>query len=187
MVRSVHSIANISLCAGAISAILLLPAPAAYANPITTFGLTSSSTSLGAASGTITVNTATGAVGTIDLSFLGELGSATELGSEVGFTSTGLLEIGEQWDTPGNGFFSVNIVLPVSTLVGYDGGLICSTSNPCSGSEVSGFNYGISPNLPYASGDLSPTPEPASWVLVATGALGLLTILHRRQHRDAWV
>jgi hypothetical protein len=177
-------IITISICAGAIAA-MLLSAPAVFANPVTTFGLTSNSSSIGAAAGTITIDTATGAVGPIDLSFFGEPSSATELGSEVDFTGTDLVEIGEQWDTPGNGFYSVNIVLPVSTLVGYDGGAICSTTNPCYGGEVSGFTYGISPYQPYTSGDLSPTPEPASWTLVATGALGLFTILRRRQHRDA--
>ena len=176
---------GISVCAGAVAVMLSLLAPAAYANPITTFNLTSTFPSaMGAAYGTITIDTATGTVESIDLSFAGEPASATELGSTFDLVGSGpnaLVEFGEAWGTLG--FYSVDILLPVNSLVGYAGGQICSTANPCYGGALSGFAYGISGNKPYTGGTLSATPEPASWMFVAIGAVGLLTILHRRQRR----
>lgn len=173
---------GIPVWAGALAAMLLLSATAAFANPITTFNLTSTfSSAIGAAYGTITIDTATGTVESINLSFAGEPASATELGSTsdlVGSGPNALVEFGETWGTLG--FYSVDILLPVNTLVGYAGGPICSTAYPCYGGDVSGFAYGISGDEPYTGGTLSATPEPASWMLVATGAVGLLTILHRR-------
>jgi hypothetical protein len=169
----------------AVAAMLLLSATAAFANPITTFNLTSTfSSAIGAAYGTITIDTATGTVESINLSFAGEPASATELGSTFDLVGSGpnaLVEFGETWGTLG--FYSVDILLPVNTLVGYAGGPICSTANPCYGGALSGFAFGISGNKPYTGGTLSATPEAASWMFVATGAVGLLTILQRRRHR----
>lgn len=174
--------------ASTLVALLFLSSPAAHANPLTTFNLTSSfPSSIGAAGGTVAIDPISGAVGPINFSFAGIPASATEIASGfdlVGSGPNGLFELDEQWATPGNGFYSVDILLPVNTLVGYSGGPICSTTYPCYGGAVSGFAQGITGNQPYTSGTLSPTPEPASWILVATGAAGLLAIL-RRQQRNA--
>ena len=172
--------ALVPICA----ATALMMHPIAHANPLTTFDLsTTFPGSFGAASGTVTINPTTGAVNSINFSFTGQPASATEIGSGVdllGSGASGLVELDEQFSTPGNGFYSVDIVLPVNTLVGYTGGPICSTSNPCTGGVVSGFAYGITGNQPYTSGTLSATPEPASILLVSTGVVGLLAILRRR-------
>ena len=178
---------GIPVCVGAVAAMLSLSALAAYANPITTFNLTSTFPSaMGAAYGTITIDTATGTVESIDLSFAGEPASATELGSTFDLVGSGpnaLVEFGEAWGTLG--FYSVDILLPVNSLVGYAGGPICSTANPCYGGALSGFAYGISGNKPYTGGTLSATPEPSSWMFIAIGAVALVTILRRRQRRRA--
>ena len=130
-----RGLVGIPAWAGAVAAMWLLSATAAFANPITTFNLTSTFPSaVGAANGTITIDTATGTVESINLSFAGDPASATELGSTfdlVGSGPNGLVEFGEAWGMLG--FYSVDIVLPVNTLVGYAGGPICSTAYPCYG------------------------------------------------------
>ncbi len=192
MVCSIRtSLVHICAFAGTVAVMLLLLAPAAHADPITTFNLTSTFPSaVGAAYGTITIDVATGVVESILLSFVGEPGDTIELGSDSDLEGSGSdaqIEFSEEWTLPDNGFYAVNILLPVNTLVGYEGGAICSTSNPCSGGELSGFAYGDTAIKPYSSGDLSVTPEPASWMLVSTGILGSFMILYRRQRYAAEV
>jgi hypothetical protein len=76
----------------------------------------------------------------------------------------------------GNGIYAIQIWLPVVSLVDYTGGPICSTENPCYGGPRfgnidSGYAFGSSDGYVYTSGDLEPTPEPSSLLLLVTGAL----------------
>jgi hypothetical protein len=69
------------------------------------------------------------------------------------------------------------LFLPTSTLIGYPGGHICSTTYSCSLTAQAYLQTGIVPQFQFlTSGSLTATPLPAALPLFATGlsALGLL-------------
>jgi hypothetical protein len=175
------------LLTAVVSAVLLL-APHGYADQVTVFSLTTvyqppqAQQPDGTASGTNTIDTTTGAVEAINLSFAGEPGSTTpSTFSDVqGARPNAFVEINESWRTPQDAFFDVEIALPVDTLVGYAGGSICTTAEPCYGGSTSGFSWGNSEMESYSAGQLTPTPEPATLTLFATGVLGLIVFLFRK-------
>ena len=85
------------------------------------------------------------------------------------------------------GLASLGFVLPVDSLVGYDGGPICSTEYACYAGPIYGdLESGFSPNghsagIAYATGELSLTPEPSTLLLAATGALCIGLALRRKK------
>jgi hypothetical protein len=177
---------------------LLLKAPNAFADEIKTFDLTATyAQQIGFepagffdASGEIVVDTTTDVVEAIDLSFADEPNSAS---AGTGYNVDepypfNYVEFGEAWCAPGcnpNSDFNVgvSIALPVDGLVGYTGGLICSTENPCA-KGASDFIYGLE-TFYYTSGELVLSPEPSSLLLVLTGALGIGAALIRMKARGA--
>ena len=173
------------LVAAFVAAVLL--APPAHADQITVFSLTTvyplpqPQAPDGTASGTITIDTTTGIVEAINLSFAAEpaLASSSTSWDVFGTPPNAFVEINESWITPQNGYFDVEIALPVDTLVGYTGGSICTEAHVCNGGAYSTFLDGIDLD-PYSSGQLTPTPEPASLGLLGTGVLGLVGILRRK-------
>jgi hypothetical protein len=167
----------------AVAAVLILSAPAVYGDQVTTFNLTTDySQPVGEAFGTVTIDTTTGTVDAIDLSFVGEPGSVFPIGTNSDLFGTGpnqLMEIFEAWDDAANdSYYSVDIVLPIDTLVGYAGGNICSTTNSCY--SLGGFAYGIAGDEPYTGGQLEPVPELPGVLLFGTGALSLVGLLRRK-------
>jgi len=170
--------------------VLMLPLPG-YADHVTVFNLTTvyqppqPQQPDGTASGTVTIDTTTGVVEAIDLSFAGESGSASSstLWDVYGTSPNAFVEINESWITPLNAYYDVAILLSVDTLVGYTGGSICTEVAPCYGDAFSGFSWGISEAAPYSSGQLTPTPEPTSLILFGTGISGLAGIFRRKLFR----
>jgi hypothetical protein len=173
----------------ALAGVLLLALPA-FADQVTVFDLTTvyqppqPQQPNGTAFGTVTIDTTTGVVEAIDLSFAGEPASASTgtLWDVYGTPPNAFVEINESW-IPLDGYYDIEIVLPVDTLVGYTGGSICTKAAPCYDGSFSGFSYGISQLASYSSGQLTPTPEPASLILFGTGIPGLVVILCRKLFR----
>jgi len=82
----------------------------------------------------------------------------------------------------GSTFPFVGLDIPVSTLVGYAGGSICTVGSPCPGGGVSEAASG-NPSSEFTSGSLTAVPEPASVALVGSALLGLAAWRRRRNTR----
>ena len=182
------------------AAVLLLIASAARADEIKTFYLTAISEQSfdylppGAfnGSGQIVIDTTTGVVDSIDLSFGNSpdsLGGQSSTDSGPGFPPPyNFVYMEEQWfGLYSDGYQDLSIVLPVHTLIGYDGGPICSIDDPCDAGPVYGTAFSLfvpndlSNGFYYTSGDLSPTPEPSSLLLLLTGAFCIGLAMNRRR------
>lgn len=172
-----------------IAAVLFLPALAAYADTVTTFNFAGTfdlGTVPDTASGTVTIDTTSGAVQTIDLTF-------PTLSSEAGVPSTmsesygppqNFTQIGETWiGQPGMNYYAgIGLDIPVASLVGYAGGNICSLDDPCA-DATSGIVIGID-GYDFIDGTLSPTPEPSSLTLLGAGALAMVGMMRDRLFRS---
>lgn len=174
-------------------AALFLSAAAASADTVATFDLTTIYTANsgpdGTAFGTIVIDTTTGTVEAIDLSFAAEPGTVFPIDTSSDLYGSGpsaLVEISETWENAlYDEYFFVGIALPVNTLVGYTGGLICAADDPCDGVVESGFQWGISQLLPYSDGQLTPAPEPACLAFLGAGVLCLVEVFRRRSFRGS--
>jgi hypothetical protein len=139
----------------------------------------------GPSSGTITINTSTGLV--------------TDVAVQVGFFDytildhqfSGFLNPGEpisiiQMDTFPDFDQGFDLGLPLDSLIGYDGGLVCSSSNEVGGYCFSPvFTHGVQTDQ-LISGYLEPqissaaTPELSTFALLGTGILVLAGAVRRK-------
>jgi len=140
-----------------------------------------------ALSGTFTVNEITGTVTAVDLMLTAPNAGTFKVvdgqgpdGSDYDFGAA--MTYGE--------YPSITILLPVSTLVGYDGGTVCNLKALCLGNETSGLLTNSDDNGDEAheltSGTATPvgataTPEPASVGLLSLLGLGLVCLVARRR------
>jgi hypothetical protein len=168
-----------------LAAAIFVPAFAAYADSVTTFdfaGTYDLGTTPYTSSGTVVIDTTTGAVEAIDLTFptLSSNAVVADTSSESFGPPLNFTELGETWlgQAGINYFAAITLDIPVATLAGYAGGNICSLDNPCANGP-SIFNIDIADH-DFANGTLTPTPEPSSLSLLAVGALAVFGITRGR-------
>lgn len=130
--------------------------------------------------GIVEINTTTGQFGNLNLTIQDGVttyvfnSAISSQGQFVGLNYFGY------WYDPAGDLVLIN--LPVTSLAGYSGGSICGTAVTA---DCDGYGY-LSPNggAPdvMKTGSLAPaaTPEPASFVLLGSGVLGLARVIRRR-------
>lgn len=147
------------------------------ATTYTTFGATGTFDDGSTLSGTIMIDTVNGDLGAIDL-FVSAPDNLTldyNLESE---SSSGdyLIYVGES----SNEFPEFVLSLPVDSLVGYTGGVIDSDDDPGPGVLSSPLYLTLEDVVTLQSGSLTPTPEPASWILAFT-SLAMIAAMRLRR------
>lgn len=164
----------------------------AFADTITTFALTGN-TGLYTGTGTFTVNTTTGVVQDINFNILsGNPALVKEPFSTSAVTylpSYSMTELDAVYEGPisnSQGFYSISIYVPVTTFVGYTGGAICSTLNPCAGNSnvfqthtTSYFQNGV-----LTAVAVTPEPSSFSYLLLSIACVASLPFLRRRVLQD---
>jgi hypothetical protein len=169
---------------------------AAHADTIEYYDLTggfggAQSSTLGSPTGSFVIDTTTGVVDSVSLGFTGYSSDAANLIAGPTSVSYGgpEIEISESWysNSPGENLFAdLDILLPVSSLVGYTGGSICSATDPCDFGNSSAVY--LHNNAELEAGVMTdppgpdPTPEPSSILLLGTAMVILAAVL---QHFDS--
>ena len=162
-----------------VACMLLSASLVARADSYTTFDLNSSYPFLfggaGTIDGTLTLDTTTDLFSSADLTVSGFPFYQDGTLSNIGLQGELFTEYGVNIFSTGTPFGDLNLFLPITSLVGYDGSSIAFPTN---------VTFATIPNLYFAgSGTLEPasvTPEPASLLLLATGLLGFAVLWRRR-------
>ena len=168
-----------------LAAAILATSLIAHADTLSTFNLNATTVSGGSASGNVILDATTGAFTSADITVMTQ-------GSQFLFNGAPVANpgYGTVWkDTLNNQFI---LSLPVSSLIGYTGGELCSVVLHCGNFMVSlPSQFFASMTGPLNSdfveaGTLNlaspvPTPEPSSLTLLAAGLLGALHLTRRRR------
>jgi len=163
-----------------IAALSLFATPTMYADMITTFTVTGVTADSATISGDVIIDVTTGVV------------QSASVNASSPISLTGLA-----FDSPDSQFYSgeyalfttpggvhssasfIELAIPVTTLIGYTGGSLCTGS--CGTTNSFAQNGTLAVNSFITSGSLTATttPEPASVVLVGSALLGLFALRRR--------
>lgn len=137
--------------------------------------------------GTVTINTATGQVTSVDLTLSAPNAATLTLIADVG-SVPGSVVISA--GTP-SVYPQVSLWFPVSTLAGYSGGALCSNTSPCtSGAFTNLARSDVAGEDRLTSGSLTPasqppgTPAPPSLWLALVGCATVLAYALRARRRN---
>ena len=155
----------------------------------------------GSVSGTLTLNASSTAFSAVDLTYVGINGvyNFTTISSQYfpyTIYSPTISEVESVGSIP-TGRAALELNLPLSSLVGYEGGSICTATFTSACSTTGGYPYPIGTpsfitgtNLgeggydAFTSGTLTPvssvTPEPSTFALLGTGLLGFAGVVRKR-------
>jgi len=172
-----------------LTTLAFLAASTLYAKADTVFDVTGYMPTFGTLSGTVTINTVTGAVDDADI-FLGvtEFNQDLFYGSNLneGFWTT-QIQVEENIESLHP--FVLDMDLPIESFIGFTGGPLCSTDDPGPGAPAFPcgspvFQHGgLVSTLEYGALEpptTSSVPEPSTFALFATGLLGLAGASRRK-------
>jgi hypothetical protein len=148
----------------------------AYASTIT-YNLSGTLTDGASLSGTMTIDNVAGVATAIDF-ILGapDTGTFTVIEFDSAPFGVWFIEGGLTGSSPGT-FPLFSLLLPVSTLVGYGGGALCSVALPCAGfiSNLAPTSGGAGINLlsGTATAGVGAVPEPATLTIMGIGLLAI--------------
>lgn len=156
------------------SAIVICAGCVAHADTFQTFQFSITFEPSGGVAGQLVLDTTTD-----EFTSIGDLSGNLPTGSSYTIASQGFSNGDYSVDALGTGY-PLTIVLPVTTLVGYNGSVVCTESlgPDCFSSSTLIF--------PAISGSLTPlasttvTPEPSSIALLGTGMLGIAGLVRKR-------
>lgn len=139
-------------------------------------------------SGTLTINTTTGLITAADLAVQYNITpTVTEMFTQI------LGQTPNSVTLEGNDFSALSVYINVSTLMGFAGGALCSTTVSCTGSVVTDVSpstgiHGVPFNDFLTSGTLTvpvAAPEPSTIVLFGVTLLGLAAAASARKVMNA--
>ena len=161
-----------------LSALLLGASATTYAD--TTFSLVNNTFESGAtATGTLNIDTTAGLFDSINVTYSLAGTNYVFTGAPIAQgTSSDHTQYFEYSSDQGGNLLLVDV--PGSSLVGYNGGNLCSFANLCGAGDLGYFALKTGPTTgvadPLATGSLAATPEPSSLILLGSGLLGLTGI-----------
>jgi hypothetical protein len=172
-----------------LAAAILATSLIAHADTLSTFDLNATTVSGGSASGTIILDATTGLFTSADITVMTQGSQFLFNGVPIPNQVSSFATVTFVKDSLNNAFY---LSLPVSSLIGYTGGKLCSALLYCGNSMVT-FPSEFFANMtgPLSSdfveagaltlASSAPTPEPSSIALLATGLLGAAHLTRRRR------